>query len=124
MKKVLFLLCLLISYVTFTAPHDDEVELHKLLENFFNIVLNSMNFVAAKGNQKAQLSAGSQILNSVYNICLLASRRLPTEDLLALEVYRHQVITILKKQHATKLLSKNSFFISGWKEHEEIVQPS
>jgi hypothetical protein len=87
-----------------------------------------MNFVASKGDQKAQVSAGTQIINSICNICLLASKRLPTRQIMTSADFHNHLKQTLQEMNIFELLAEEyqnkNCFISPLQEDEEIAQPS
>lgn len=84
MRQLLFLL-LLISIDIHTAADSSSSHIQEdesiriVISNFFNIIAQGMHLVASKGDKKEQLRAGSQILDSICNIFLFATKRLPTD---------------------------------------------
>lgn len=129
MKKFLLLLGVVWCLQADKASDDDIVVPRVVITNFFDIVLSAMNLAASKGDQKAQLSAGTKIAQSLCNIFLLATKRLPNKELMTTEEFRDNMVEALQEMNIPELLAeecqqKRHIFISLLEESEQIVQPS
>ena len=86
------------------APNTDETNIRMIITNFLNIMAQGMNLVASHGNKEAQLNAGVNILNSLRDILINATKRLPTEDAISPQEFTQRIMSTLDAMHVPELL--------------------
>jgi hypothetical protein len=79
---LIFSLALHAGQITQISVPDDEIAATRLMiTNFFNILGNGVSLVAAKKHDKdARANAGTHMLQSACNICVLATKGIPISD--------------------------------------------